>query len=355
MRYVSRARLTTCGCCITLDSNRNSDTHVPSARFVSSSRRNGRVANLLEAPRDIPGAMQLVFRCAFFTALSTVDAYAVGAYASVNTRSTASRVSLPCMKVDTGGAAIVCKEVDVWAGNSPLILDVNWDIMPKSRWAIQGTNGCGKSTLLRAIAASAKGDKLEEGLILVDSTLRMGMLEQTAVSGSDNTVREEVVSRMARFQAATKALNAAVENCVLGSEEELACLEKAQEEFEACGGYDIEARVSKVLQGLGFKPEEFDSKCSSFSGGWQMRIGLARLLLSEPELLIMDEPTNHLDAAARRWLAEYISAYSGTVLVVSHDEAFVSVACNSIADVDGGRLCLYPSTPLSRSPLHDRV
>ena len=80
----------------------------------------------------------------------------------------------------------------------------------------------------------------------------------------------------------------------------------------------------------------------------QMRIGLARLLLSEPELLIMDEPTNHLDAAARRWLAEYISSYEGTVLVVSHDKPFVSVACNSIADVDGGRLQLYPSVPYDR-------
>ena len=95
-----------------------------------------------------------------------------------------------------------------------------------------------------------------------------------------------------------------------------------------------------MLSGLGFETDEFDKPCSSFSGGWQMRIGLARLLLSEPELLVMDEPTNHLDAAARRWLAEYIADYSGTVLVVSHDESFVSVACNSIADVDGGRLQL---------------
>jgi len=250
------------------------------------------------------------------------------------------------MALDTGGAAIVCEGVDVWAGNNPLILDVNWSIMPGERWAIQGTNGCGKSTLLRAIGTAARGEMSEsygDGLLQVSSSLRMGMLEQTAVSGSDRSVREEVVSRMVRYQAAKQALDAATEECVIGSSEELDCLEKAQVEFEACGGYLIEARISRVLQGLGFQPVEFDSKCSSFSGGWQMRIGLARLLLSEPELLIMDEPTNHLDASARRWLGDYVGGYDGTVLVVSHDAEFVRRAAESIAEVAGGRLQLYKS------------
>jgi len=250
------------------------------------------------------------------------------------------------MALDTGGAAIVCRGVDVWAGNNPLILDVNWSIMPGERWAIQGTNGCGKSTLLRAIGTAASGETgntEDEGILQVSSALRMGMLEQTAVSGSENSVREEVVSRMVRYQAAKQALDAATDECVIGSSEELDCLDKAQVEFEACGGYEIEARISRVLQGLGFQPVEFDSKCSSFSGGWQMRIGLARLLLSEPELLIMDEPTNHLDASARRWLGDYVGGYDGTVLVVSHDAEFVRRAAESIAEVAGGRLQLYKS------------
>ena len=120
--------------------------------------------------------------------------------------------------------------------------------MPKERWALLGTNGCGKSTLLRAIAASCEGEKLEEGVIQVQSSLRMGMLEQTAVSGADSTVKDEVMSRMGRFQAAQAALDAAVEGCVTGDQEELDCLEEAQAEFEAAGGYEVEARVSKVLQ-----------------------------------------------------------------------------------------------------------
>jgi len=249
--------------------------------------------------------------------------------------------------VDTGGAAIVVKGVDVWAGDSPLILDVNWSVMPNERWAIHGTNGCGKSTLLRAISAAANGGGggrlADGGQLVVSSSLRLGMLEQTAVSGADTTVREEVVSRMERYQAAKAALDSAVESCVLGTDEELECLEAAQSEYAAAGGYEIEARISKVLQGLGFETEEFDAPCSSFSGGWQMRIGLARLLLSEPELLIMDEPTNHLDAAARRWLGDYVGAYQGTVLVVSHDAEFLRRASNSIAEVAGGRLELYKS------------
>ena len=103
-----------------------------------------------------------------------------------------------------------------------------------------------------------------------------------------------------------------------------------------------------MLKGLGFSDAEFDRPCASFSGGWQMRIGLARLLLSDPEILILDEPTNHLDAAARRWLGEYVGAYPGTVLVVSHDQEFVTAAADSIAEVTGGRVELYKSVPYQK-------
>lgn len=256
----------------------------------------------------------------------------------------------PAMALDGGGAAIKIRDLAVWAGSSNLIEPFDWTIMPKERWSLLGPNGCGKSTLLRTISqAAADAGKGELGnQIAVNPRLRFGMLEQTAVSGSEMSVREEVMSRMGAYQAAKAALEAAQAACTTGDECELEALDQATSDFEAVGGYSIDKRVSLVLSGLGFEDDEFDRPCSSFSGGWQMRIGLARLLLSEPELLIMDEPTNHLDASARRWLAEYISAYEGTVLVVSHDESFVSVACNSIADVDGGRLQFYQSVPFDR-------
>jgi len=252
------------------------------------------------------------------------------------------------MALDGSGAAVTIRDLDVWAGSSSLIRGVTWRVMPNERWSLLGPNGCGKSTLLRAIAEAADlaGDAATE--IAVNPRLRFGLLEQTAVSGSERSVREEVMSRMEGFQAAKAALEAAEVACVSGAARELETLERAMGEFEAAGGYTVEGRVARVLKGLGFTEKEFERPCSSFSGGWQMRIGLARLLLSEPELLVMDEPTNHLDAAARRWLADYVSEYEGTVLVVSHDAAFVDVACDSIADVEGGRLTTYPKTSLSK-------
>ena len=256
----------------------------------------------------------------------------------------------PRMALDGGGAAIAIRDMAVWAGSARLIEPFEWRIMPNERWSLLGPNGCGKSTLLRTISAAAidAGNGELSNQIHVNTRLRFGMLEQTAVSGSDSSVREEVMSRMGAYQRAKVALEAAEAACVSGTEFELQALDQATAAFEAAGGYTVEKRVSLVLSGLGFESDEFDRPCSSFSGGWQMRIGLARLLLSEPEILVMDEPTNHLDASARTWLAGYISAYSGTVLVVSHDESFVSIACNSIADVDGGRLQLYQSIPFSR-------
>ncbi|EOD08222.1 hypothetical protein EMIHUDRAFT_453200 [Emiliania huxleyi CCMP1516] len=253
------------------------------------------------------------------------------------------------MALDGSGAAVTIRDLDVWAGSSSLIRGVTWRVMPNERWSLLGPNGCGKSTLLRAIAEAADlaGDAATE--IAVNPRLRFGLLEQTAVSGSERSVREEVMSRMEGFQAAKAALEAAEVACVSGAARELETLERAMGEFEAAGGYTVEGRVARVLKGLGFTEEEFERPCSSFSGGWQMRIGLARLLLSEPELLVMDEPTNHLDAAARRWLADYVSEYEGTVLVVSHDAAFVDVACDSIADVEGGRLTTYPKTSLGKA------
>jgi len=243
---------------------------------------------------------------------------------------------------------LIINGLDVWAGSTPLILDVNWQVMPNERWALLGGNGAGKSTLLRAVAAAARGDEYADAEIAVDPRLRLGMLEQTAVSGSTSTVRQEVMSRMGAYQLARAELDAAEIACVTGSECELERLEKAASAFEAAGGYAIDAKVARVLAGLGFETEEFDQRCDTFSGGWQMRIGLARLLLSDPELLILDEPTNHLDASARQWLGNYVGAYAGTVLIVSHDEGFVSAAADSIAEVVGGRLEVYKSVRLPK-------
>ena len=150
---------------------------------------------------------------------------------------------------------------------------------------------------------------------------------------------------MDRLTAATTALENAETAVSNGdtSDEALQNLSEAAVEFEAAGGYTVEQKIANVLKGLGFIEEDYDRYCSEFSGGWQMRIALARLLLSEPDLLLLDEPTNHLDKGARTWLGDYLSKYDGTLLLVSHDEGLLNTAVSSIAEVRGGTIELYKS------------
>jgi ATPase subunit of ABC transporter with duplicated ATPase domains len=120
-------------------------------------------------------------------------------------------------------------------------------------------------------------------------------------------------------------------------------LSTAQERFANAGGWTQDQDVDVVLKGLGFQPSDSDRLCSDFSGGWQMRIALARLLLSQPDLLLLDEPSNHLDSSARDWLATYLSHYQGSILLVSHDIALLSKSVNSIAEISGQTLIQYVS------------
>ena len=162
------------------------------------------------------------------------------------------RVPVPRMALDNGGAAIAIRGLDVWAGSNNLIEQFDWRIMPRERWSLLGPNGCGKSTLLRTIAAAA-ADATERGelsnTIAVNPRLRFGMLEQTAVSGSERSVKAEVMSRMATYQKAKAALEAAQAACVTGAECELEVLDKATTDFEAAAGYTVDKRVSLVLSG----------------------------------------------------------------------------------------------------------
>jgi ATP-binding cassette, subfamily F, member 3 len=246
----------------------------------------------------------------------------------------------------SSGAAVEISSVRLSIGNNDIMEDVNWTILPKERWALVGRNGAGKSTLLRAITGTG-GElvSISEGGISIAKKARMGYLEQKGVSGSVMTVRREVSSRMDRLTAATVALEAAEKAVGTGdtSDQMLMELEQASVEFEAAGGYTVEQKIANVLKGLGFIEEDYDRYCAEFSGGWQMRIALARLLLSEPDLLLLDEPTNHLDKGARDWLGDFLSNYDGTLLVVSHDTILLQKAVSSIAEVRSGSVELYKS------------
>ena len=248
----------------------------------------------------------------------------------------------------SSGAVIELKDVCISIGNNDILTNVNWQILPKERWALVGRNGEGKSTLLKACLLQYMSNEMisvRSGEILMSQQCRLGYLEQKGVSGSTLTVRQEVSSRMERLSIATKKLEYAEKLVSEGdtSDEALKLLEDASIEFETAGGYTVEQKISNVLKGLGFLPEDYDRLCSEFSGGWQMRIALARLLLSEPDLLLLDEPTNHLDKPARDWLSTHLSNYDGTLLLVSHDENLLKTAVTSIAEVQKGDVQLYKS------------
>ena len=243
---------------------------------------------------------------------------------------------------DTKGAALRLTDVAISRGASPLLKDIEWSVQPNERWGIVGINGAGKSTLLGAITGTVRMDK---GQALVHNNIRVGYLRQSAVSGSTKTVYEEAKSEMTLVEDAREKLEFTTKIVEDGdySEEALDNLAVAQENFQILGGYEQEQMVDTVLKGLGFEPEDSDQLCTDFSGGWQMRIALARLLLSQPSLLLLDEPSNHLDSAARDWLGKYIASYNGSVVLVSHDVGLMDASVNSIAEITAGTLLEYRS------------
>ena len=254
-----------------------------------------------------------------------------------------SLAALGVTKGDTKGANLLLTDLHISTGAGDQILtSINFRVDPKERWGIVGPNGCGKSTLLGAITGSVR---IDEGEALVGSKVNVGYLKQSAVSGSTKTVKEEAASEMMEINNARIRMNKLEEQIADGdsSEETLNKLAKAQSFFKDVGGYTQEQDVDLVLKGLGFQAYDSDRLCSDFSGGWQMRIALARLLLSQPSLLLLDEPSNHLDSSARDWLAGYLSKYQGSILLVTHDVQLLTKSVNSIAEISGGTLIQYVS------------
>lgn len=243
---------------------------------------------------------------------------------------------------DTKGAALKLTDVAISRGASPLLKNINLSVQPNERWGIVGINGAGKSTLLGALTGTVR---MDSGQALVHSKVRVGYLRQSAVSGSTNSVYDEARSEMTHIEDAREKLELTTKVVEDGdySEEALNSLAAAQEDFQLLGGYEQEQMVESVLKGLGFEPEDSERLCSDFSGGWQMRIALARLLLSKPSLLLLDEPSNHLDSAARDWLGKYVAKYDGSVVLVSHDVGLMDASVNNIAEITAGTLIEYRS------------
>lgn len=224
-------------------------------------------------------------------------------------------------------------------GSRVLFSDVTLRLEEYDRVALVGPNGAGKTTLLNIIAGL---DDPDEGRVLFAKGAQVGYLEQEAIEMEDRSIFEEVLSSQAEVLEAEQRLRTLEDS--LGedpSEAELAAAGRARDMYETLGGYTLEARVRSVLFGLSFTEEDLNQHTTHFSGGWQMRIALAKLLIRNPEVLLLDEPTNHLDLESVKWLEGFLKSYSGTVIVVSHDRVFMDNMVDRVAEIDNGQVKLY--------------
>jgi ATP-binding cassette subfamily F protein 3 len=222
-------------------------------------------------------------------------------------------------------------------GEKVLFEDVDWHVKKRDRIGLSGPNGAGKTTLLRLLAGLEEPDA---GQIRMASDTTIGYLPQDGIVHHGRAVYDEVVTAFAEVLALKEeqhriedALAHATDGEESGHERLLERYAEVTDRFKHLGGYEIDARVAEVLRGLGFSAKDEQRKTEEFSGGWQMRIALAKLLLARPNLLLMDEPTNHLDLPARNWLEEYLADYPGSVVLVSHDRYFLDATVKRITEV----------------------
>ncbi len=217
---------------------------------------------------------------------------------------------------------------------------IDWHVRPTDRIGLCGENGAGKSTLLKLLAGKVEADG---GQVQSAKGTTFGYLPQDGLEYKGRTLFAEVHSALEELLAIQSELSA-LEVTLAGSHEpaDLDRYAELQTLFEDRGGYSMEAEVGKVLGGLGFATSDFERPCEQFSGGWQMRIALAKLLLQRPTLLLLDEPTNHLDLPARDWLEDYLCNYPYAVVLVSHDRFFLDKVIGRIVEIWNGKLTEYP-------------
>lgn len=231
-------------------------------------------------------------------------------------------------------------DLDFHFGSRTLYDKANLHIKPKDKIGLIGLNGRGKSTLLRILVGEYKPDG---GSISMSKDVSLGFLNQDLLSYDSH--ESILVVAMQAFSEALE-IQKKIDEVLLEFEtnytddlvEKLANL---QERFEALGGYTMQARAEEILEGLGFTTEELQRPLKLFSGGWRMRVMLAKILLQQPSLLLLDEPTNHLDLPSIKWIENYLAGYEGAVIIVSHDREFLDRTTNTTVEVTGGKLVPY--------------
>ena len=221
-------------------------------------------------------------------------------------------------------------------GETDLLSVDHWEIHPNQKIALVGHNGCGKSSLLKVLIGEALP---RDGELSTRKDFQLGYLPQKAVSGSTRSVWDEVKSGMTRLLKLELHLQKCEQD--VDTEEGQILLIEAMDTYRLAGGYQQEERIGSTLHGLGFAREDWHKGCDMFSGGWQMRIALAKLLLSDPDLAVLDEPTNHLDYPTKEWLAHHLSSVEYAILVVSHDHTFLDAFASHILEIRNKQLHRY--------------
>ena len=222
-----------------------------------------------------------------------------------------------------------------------VLRDVTWEVKPGDRIGLVGVNGAGKSTQLRIIAGL---EEPSSGQVVRQGEPRIAYLQQEFDVDPRRSVREELFQAFGEAAVVLEGRHA-VEQALAGEraatdpdhlEELIHELGRLQERFEALHGYELDARIDKLLPTLGFSPEGAEQPVAAFSGGWQMRIALGKILLQDPDLLLLDEPTNHLDVETIQWLEGYLLEQSTAIVVISHDRTFLDRVCTQIVETERG-------------------
>src|SRR6202167_1278934 len=228
-------------------------------------------------------------------------------------------------------------------GKQLIFVEASFQLNPGEKVGLVGPNGAGKTTLFRMIVGEEDPD---EGEVSVPKKLTIAYFRQDVEEMKGRSVLDEAIAGSGRagdLHHELEALQHAMEDPALADELDRILMEfgEVQEEYEHLGGYTLEAQAREVLHGLGFQDDQIDGDVGALSGGWKMRVALARVLLGRPDVLLMDEPTNHLDLESIIWLEGFLRSFSGALLMTSHDREFMNRLVTKVAEIDGGEITMY--------------
>jgi ATP-binding cassette subfamily F protein 3 len=241
---------------------------------------------------------------------------------------------------------ITVDHVTKTVGERVLVKDAFLRVGARDRVALVGPNGAGKTTLLEIIAGEQTAD---EGGVFTAKGATIGYLKQEAIEMAGRSVLAEVLSVAEEVNSLDHRIRLLEEQLAEDPDGEdaerlLGEYGRLRDRFEHLGGYTLDIDVRAVLTGLGFKERDLERDCSEFSGGWLMRIALAKLLLTQPDVLLLDEPTNHLDLESVTWLESFLRGYDGAIVIVSHDRAFIDGLVDHVAEIDQRKLTVFPGS-----------